>query len=70
MNYIYFNFTEDTASLAAKATMSAQETTPGQTLSSFDLASSIISKPPTPKFPPAPPSPSAPLLIRIDPSQP
>jgi hypothetical protein len=41
------------ASLAASATMSAQETTPGQTASSTALAVSMTSKPPSDPFGPA-----------------
>lgn len=63
--------TATTASLAARATMSAQDTTPGQRRSSSDLALSITSKPPTPALPGANLSSSFPAcLIRIDPSQP
>ena len=63
-------YTKNTASLAAKATMSEQETTPLQTLSSIALALSITSKPPRPWLPVAILSPAFPLSIRIDPSQP
>lgn len=44
-------FTNSTASLAAKATMSAQETIPGQKISSNLLAESITENPPTELFP-------------------
>lgn len=43
-------FTMDTASLATKAKISAQETTPGHFFSTADLAASITSKPLTDRF--------------------
>lgn len=42
--------TRSTASRAARASISAHETTPGHTASSWDLASSITSNPLSPKF--------------------
>jgi len=58
------------ASLAANATMSAQETTPGQDPSNCALAFSITSNPLTPSCPNAFFSDCGPLSIRIEPSHP
>lgn len=64
------NFTKATASRAAKATMSAQETTPGHTLSNSALAFSISSNPLTPWCDAARFSEVIPLSIKIEPSHP
>lgn len=64
------NCTKATASRAAKATMSAQETTPGHTLSNSALAFSISSNPLTPWCDAARFSEAGPLSIKIEPSHP
>lgn len=62
--------TKDIASRAAKATMSAHETTPGHAASTSALTDSIISNPLTPSCPNANFSEIAPLSTRMDPSHP
>lgn len=63
------NYTRSTASRAANASMSAQETTPGQEASNCVLASSITSNPLNPPFVNAFLS-AEPPVIRTEPSQP
>lgn len=48
---IWLNLTASTASLAARTRISAQETMPGQKISTTFLALSITSKPPRDAFP-------------------
>lgn len=62
-------FVKETASRAAKATISAQETTPGQIFSTAALASSMTANPSTPAFPGAAVS-SPSFFNRMEPSQP
>jgi hypothetical protein len=62
--------TKAIASRAAKAAMSAQETTPPHTVSNSALAFSITSNPPTPWCPNACLSAFGPFSIKIEPSQP
>ena len=64
------NCTKATASRAAKATMSAQETTPGHALSNSALAFSISSNPLRPWCGDARFSEVGPLSIKIEPSHP
>ena len=66
----FFFVTKDIASRAAKATMSAHETTPGHAASTSALTASIISNPLTPSCPNANFSEIAPLSTRIEPSHP
>lgn len=68
--HVFFFVTKDIASRAAKATMSAHETTPGHAASTSALTASIISNPLTPSCPNANFSEIAPLSTRIEPSHP